>query len=141
VFGQQSVEFLGHQVSAAGILQLPGRLAAIRQFPRPTTVRGLQAFLGLFNFYRRFVPATAAILRPLTDALAGSPHGSAAVAWDSGHLAAFEAAREALASTALRPDAVGDQRLDNTCWRSASATAVGSGLAEAVCRRGPLQRL
>jgi Integrase zinc binding domain len=64
-------------------------VAAIRQFPRPTTVRDLQAFLGLFNFYRRFVPAAAAILWPLTDALAGSSRGSTVVVWDSGRLVAF----------------------------------------------------
>jgi hypothetical protein len=52
VFGQQPMEFLGHQVLATGISPLPGRVAAIRQFPRPTMVRDLQAFLGLFNFYR-----------------------------------------------------------------------------------------
>jgi Reverse transcriptase (RNA-dependent DNA polymerase) len=49
IFGQQSVEFLGHQVLAAGISPLPGHVAAIRQFPRPTTVRDLQAFLGLLT--------------------------------------------------------------------------------------------
>jgi Reverse transcriptase (RNA-dependent DNA polymerase) len=101
VFGQPSVEFLGHQVSAAGISPLPGRMASIRQFPRPTTIRDLQAFLGRFNFYRPFVPAATATLWLLTDALAGSPCGAAALAWDSIRIAAFEAARKALANTAL----------------------------------------
>jgi hypothetical protein len=53
VFGQSRVDFLGHSVSAAGIALLADRVAAIRVFERPRTVEQLQAFLGLFNFYRR----------------------------------------------------------------------------------------
>jgi RNase H-like domain found in reverse transcriptase len=36
-------------------------------------MKGLQRFLGLINFYRRFLPGIAAILLPLTNALRGSP--------------------------------------------------------------------
>jgi Reverse transcriptase (RNA-dependent DNA polymerase) len=75
--GQRSVNFLGHVVSAAGVAPLPDRIAAIRPFPRPQTVEQLQAFLGLLNFYRSFVPAAAQILRPLMDALCGGPRGKA----------------------------------------------------------------
>jgi hypothetical protein len=52
VFGRQEVEFLGHRVAASGVSPLPERVAAIRQFPRPKNIRDLQAFLGLFNFYK-----------------------------------------------------------------------------------------
>jgi hypothetical protein len=36
-------------------------------------VKQLLAFLGVFNFYRRFVPAAAKILQPLTNSTWGSP--------------------------------------------------------------------
>jgi Reverse transcriptase (RNA-dependent DNA polymerase) len=55
-FGLRSLEFLGHTASASDITPPPARVEAIRAFPRPATVRELQAFLGLYNFYRRFVP-------------------------------------------------------------------------------------
>jgi hypothetical protein len=55
-WGLRKVDFLRHTVSAAGIAPLPDRVAAIREFSPPQTVEQLQAFLGLFNFYRRFVP-------------------------------------------------------------------------------------
>jgi hypothetical protein len=42
-------------------------------------VKQLLAFLGVFNFYRRFVPVAAKILRPLTDSTRGSPKVTAAV--------------------------------------------------------------
>jgi Reverse transcriptase (RNA-dependent DNA polymerase) len=73
VLGQSSIEFLGHRVTVAGILPLPQRVEALRRFLRPNTVQELQAFLGLLNFYRQFVPPAVAILRPLTDALGGNP--------------------------------------------------------------------
>ncbi|MFO0005946.1 MAG: hypothetical protein ACK559_32955 [bacterium] len=39
--------------------------------PEPTNISELQAFLGTVNFYRRFLPAAAKILKPLTDLLVG----------------------------------------------------------------------
>jgi cytoskeleton-associated protein 5 len=52
VFGRHSLEFLGHTVQADGVSPLPDRVTAIQHFPRPSTVVKLQAFLGLFNYYR-----------------------------------------------------------------------------------------
>jgi RNase H-like domain found in reverse transcriptase/Reverse transcriptase (RNA-dependent DNA polymerase) len=100
VWGQQAVDFLGHRVSAAGISPLPDRVTALRSFPELATIEQLQAFLGLFNYYRRFVPAAAKILRPLTDALKGGGSGKAAVQWTEAMKSAFAAARVALADTA-----------------------------------------
>ena len=73
VFGVSELQFLGHHVSARGIRPLPEKVDAVRRFERPRTVKSLQRFLGLVNFYRRFLPHIAATMRPLTDALAGTP--------------------------------------------------------------------
>jgi hypothetical protein len=54
VWGASSIDFLGHRVSASGVQPLPSHVAAVQEFPRPVTVRELQAFLGMVNFYRRF---------------------------------------------------------------------------------------
>jgi hypothetical protein len=64
-------------------------------------VKQLLAFLGVFNFYRRFVMAAARILRPLTDSTQGSPKATAAVDWTPPMVAAFDAARTALGAAAL----------------------------------------
>jgi hypothetical protein len=50
LFGCSSVVFLGHCLTARGISPLPSRVQALAKFPRPATVKQLQAFLGLFNF-------------------------------------------------------------------------------------------
>ena len=95
-FNKPSIEFLGHTVSASGIAPLPDRVAAIAAHPRPTNIKELQNFLGVINFYRKFVPGAANILRPLTDALKGTPKPKAAVEWTKERRDAFQAAKAAL---------------------------------------------
>ena len=59
ILGKSQVNFLGHQVSAAGVIPLPAKVEAIEAMPQPTTKEDLQRFLGCLNFYHRFVPALA----------------------------------------------------------------------------------
>jgi RNase H-like domain found in reverse transcriptase len=98
VFGQESVEFLGHRVSASGVLPLADCVAAIRQFPPPNTVKELQSFLGLINFYRRFIRSAANLLLPLTAVLRGSPAGSKRLQWIAEMRQAFTAAMAVVAA-------------------------------------------
>ena len=59
----------------------------------PHTVKELQNFLGVMNFYWRFVPGAARLHRPLTEALKGSPRPTAPVEWTQEMRAAFQAPR------------------------------------------------
>jgi RNase H-like domain found in reverse transcriptase/Reverse transcriptase (RNA-dependent DNA polymerase) len=95
VFAVAEVDFLGHRVSAAGILPLPKHVEALQCLLVPTNVKGLQRFLGLINFYRRFLPGIAATLLPLTDALRGLPQHLTVTAEMT---AAVAAAKDALAA-------------------------------------------
>nr|VZI33031.1 unnamed protein product [Spirometra erinaceieuropaei] len=72
VLGATSLEFLGHLIDSNGIRPLPSKGAAIRDFPPPTSKRQLQRFLGMVNFYRRFLPNCADTILPLTNLLSGS---------------------------------------------------------------------
>ncbi len=85
VFGASSIEFLGHRLSAAGVEPLQAHVAAAVDIPRPSTVKELQGFLSMVNFYRRFLPGAAKLLKPLTDCLRGGPKGATAgrPAWRS----------------------------------------------------------
>ena len=73
VFGESELEFLGHHISARGIQPLPAKVDVVRRFEHLRSVKALQRFLGLVNFYRRFLPNVAKTMRLLTDALAGAP--------------------------------------------------------------------
>jgi hypothetical protein len=96
VFGRASLEILGHKVQSSGVSPLPDRVQAICEFPRPTTAVEMQAFLGLFNYYRRLVPAAARIVRLLTDALKGGLRPQSRLVWLGDMTAAFETARTAV---------------------------------------------
>ncbi|KAK3506690.1 hypothetical protein QTP70_015415 [Hemibagrus guttatus] len=50
-----------------------GKVAAIRDWPTPTTVKELQHFLGFTNFYRRFIQNYSSIANPLTSLLRNKP--------------------------------------------------------------------
>ncbi len=60
-------------------------------------MKELQGFLGVINFYRRFIPAAAHILKPLTDQLKGGPKLAASIPWMGAMQAVFAAAKAALA--------------------------------------------
>jgi hypothetical protein len=105
------VDFLGHRVSTSGFAPLPSRVAAIQKYPPPATVKQLLAFLGVFNFYRRFVPAAAKILQPLTNSTRGSPRATAAVEWTLLMETAFDTARSALGAAPLLAHPQQDQEL------------------------------
>jgi hypothetical protein len=93
VFAVSSLKFLGHMVDEAGITPLPRHVAAFQDCPPPTDIKQLQRFLGLVNFYRRFLPAFARTLQPLTDLLKGSPK---VLLWSPAADATFVAAKAAL---------------------------------------------
>ena len=52
----------------------------------------------MVNFYRRFLPGLAAVMRPLTDTLAGMPRK---LQWDKGMTSAFIKTKEGLAKATL----------------------------------------
>eukprot|EP00731_Ephydatia_muelleri_P036034 Em0193g7a len=63
--GRNVSRFLGHIVSADGIATDPSKTAAVKNWPIPQSRREVQQFLGLANYYRRFVGNFASIAKPL----------------------------------------------------------------------------
>ena len=98
VLAQPSIEFLGYLVDSNGISPLPHRVEAIRKVAPPTTVKELQSFLGMINYYRRFIPHAAHHMYALFELLKGKPKS---LPWAAAQQKSFEAIKEALASAAL----------------------------------------
>jgi hypothetical protein len=85
-FGVPSVSFLGHLVSKDGISPLPDRVHDILNISSPTNITKVRSFLGLVNFYNRFIPKLAHHARPLTDLL----RKRSRFQWSESHQNAFE---------------------------------------------------
>ena len=64
-----SVEYLGHQISQDGIQPLHSKVEPIVNAPVPKNVQELRSFLGLLNYYGKFIPSLATILHPLNSLL------------------------------------------------------------------------
>ena len=86
-FGRDTIDFLGHRITHSGIMPLPDKVDAITQYNQPVTVKGLQEFVGMANFYRRFIPAAAQMMLPLLEALAGK---SKTLVWSDAMVKAFQ---------------------------------------------------
>jgi len=59
------LDFLGHRISSDGIFMDPKKVSSILEWPIPKNIKELQSFLGLANYYRRFIPSFATIAHPL----------------------------------------------------------------------------
>ncbi|XP_068246509.1 uncharacterized protein [Palaemon carinicauda] len=75
-FRAEGVDFLGHCVSSSGVKPMTTKVDAIRKFLTPMTTRQLQEFLGMINYYRRFIPNIGAPRRlPRRPPLQAHPGG------------------------------------------------------------------
>jgi hypothetical protein len=68
-FAQQTIAYLGHLISAAGVSTDPEKIHTIREWPVPTTAKELRSFLGLSGYYKKFVKHYGIIAKPLTNLL------------------------------------------------------------------------
>ncbi|CAG2256181.1 Retrovirus-related Pol polyprotein from transposon gypsy,Retrovirus-related Pol polyprotein from transposon opus,Retrovirus-related Pol polyprotein from transposon 297,Retrovirus-related Pol polyprotein from transposon 412,Retrovirus-related Pol polyprotein from transposon 17.6 [Mytilus edulis] len=69
VFAAKEVKYLGHIISKEGIKVDPEKTKAISTFPVPTRQKQVRSFLGMCNYYRRFVDSYSKIATPLNGLL------------------------------------------------------------------------
>ncbi|GFY27706.1 retrovirus-related Pol polyprotein from transposon 297 [Trichonephila clavipes] len=103
VFGVTELIFLGHFITPDGIKPLPDKVQAVLDYKQPETVGSLRKFLGLLNFYRRFLPKAAEQQYLLSEFLKGSKgkKDSKPLNWSSEAITAFQRCKQALADAAL----------------------------------------
>ncbi|UYV79719.1 K02A2.6-like [Cordylochernes scorpioides] len=91
-FGAKTITVLGHKVSGDGIRLDPEKIRAVRDFPRPKSLKEIRSFLGLSSYYRRFIPNYAHIAQPLNALL----KKDSVFSWNIEERHAFEALKSAL---------------------------------------------
>ena len=128
VFGQPEVEFLGYLVTGDGTKPLPARVQAIKNYQEPKTAKDLRRYLGMVNFYRRFVPRAAEIEAPLNDLLQDNIKGKTPVTWTQAARQAFQTVKESLARATLL--AHPEQNAKLALFTDASDTSVGAVLQQ-----------
>lgn len=127
ILGVEKVEFLGYLVSSKGTRPLDTKVQSIRDYPVPKTAKELRRFLGMLNYYRRFVPHAARLQAPLNSALCGTNmKGSTPVKMTEEMLQAFEDCKSSLSEATLlsHPDSQADLAL----YTDASDVAIGAVL-------------
>ena len=131
-FGATEVTFLGYTVSAAGNRPLEEKVAAINRFEQPVLVKDLRRFLGMLNFYRRFIRQAASIQAPLHAALAGPKvKSSQPVDWTPTMVQAFEDCKASLSRATLLAHPNPSTKL--ALFIDASVIAIGAALQQRVC--------
>lgn len=92
-FGLTELPYLGYILTTQGLKPNPDRVEAIINIERPSSIRALRRFLGMCNYYRRFIANYSDIVRPLTDLLKDKPKS---VRWNDNAQESFVKIKEHL---------------------------------------------
>jgi len=63
------LDFLGYRISSEGIFMDPKKVSSILEWPIPQNIKELQSFIGIANYYRRFIPGFSKITYHLNSFL------------------------------------------------------------------------
>ena len=64
-FFKREVRYLGHIISRYGVAPDPSKIEKKKNWPIPSTVKGVQQFLGITSYYRRYIQDFAKRAKPL----------------------------------------------------------------------------
>lgn len=127
LLGKKQLEFLGHSINNSGVTPLKTKVNAIVNFPRPQTVKQLQRFLGMINFYHRFIVSCSAISAPLNKLIVTTKRNENLV-WSATSITAFTEIKQALINCTML--SFHDPSAELSIMVDASNTAAGAVLQQ-----------
>ena len=92
-----AVEYLGHKISAQGLQPTDEKIRAINSAPAPTNIAQLKSFLGLINYYCKFLPNLSNTLGPLYRLLQKNTKWQ----WGPEQQSAFQISKNSLTSDCI----------------------------------------
>jgi hypothetical protein len=96
-FLRKEINYLGHVISENGVAPDPSKIEKVKNYPRPTDIKGIQAFLGFAGYYRRFIKCFAEIAKPLSKLTRKEEK----FVWGTEQQLAFEELRDKLISAPI----------------------------------------
>lgn len=123
-FLAKEVRYLGYIVDKNGIRPDPEKLRAIKDMPSPQGISELRSFLGMVNFYARFVQNLSGMLHPLHELLRKGEGWH----WGGQHQRVFERVKQLLMSSRVLAHYDPGCQLILTC--DASAVGIGGVLSQ-----------
>ncbi|KAI2655842.1 Transposon Tf2-6 polyprotein [Labeo rohita] len=124
-FHRDRISFLGYIISPEGVAMDQKKVDAVLRWPRPSTLRELQRFLGFANFYRRFIRNFSTVAAPLTTMI---KRGVSRLSWSQAAIQAFNDLRQRFSTAPIlhHPDPERPFVLEV----DASSTGVGAVLSQ-----------
>ncbi len=123
-FALSSVKFLGHIVDQHGILPDPAKVATVLDWPAPTNVTEARSFVGLAQYFRKFIQGFSSLCAPLTALF----KKGAEFAWTPACQSAFDEVTAALTTAPCLK--LADNDVPVTVITDASGTGIGGILMQ-----------
>ena len=123
-FLQKSVEYLGHRIDASGLHPTEAKVKAIVDAPTPKNLSELKSYLGLLNYYGRFLPNLSSMIQPLNQLQSKGQKWE----WSQACQQAFEKSKQALVDSPALAHYDATKPLQLAC--DASPYGVGAVLSQ-----------
>ena len=123
LWAQTELKYLGHIISAKGLQPDPSKVAVVKDWPRPLDKGQLRSFLGLTNYFKKFIPHYSTLAAPLTHLTKDIPYE-----WTSSQDSAFTALKACLINAPTL--AIPDDSLTFQVYTDASISGVGGVLIQ-----------
>lgn len=124
-FFARSVKYVGYVLSRDGITADPDKIKAMKDYPRPKTVKGVRRYLGMTGYYRRLIRNFSGITAPLSDMLRKN---AGPLEWTPERIQAFEVLKEAMCQAPVLSNPNFDLEFIIQC--DASDVAAGAALGQ-----------
>lgn len=134
-FMQPTVEYLGYRIDVHGLHAIEKKVEAIRNVPAPENQQQLRSFLGMINYYSKFISNYSTITHPLNELLKDGVKWS----WSKEQQRAFNELKEKLLSTPVLihfRDTAQTRHRCFTIWnrsRDLACSSIGRRTSHCIC--------